>query len=315
MVATQQPSAYCQETTGGLQGTVKDPSGAVVPKAHVTITGTTLIGSKELTTDSSGYYHFANLPPGTYTVVVKAEGFETSKRDGLVIETGHVPTVDLILKVGASATTVEVTEAAPVIDTTTTQTQTNISSQTLAERAHRHLLPVGDPVCSHGPQRASCGLFGERPGRRRRRRFPAGQRRQRPELRLLHRRCGRLRERATWSRARTLRTFPAATSSANVPTDFIQDMQITTSAVPAEYGGALGGVVNVILKKGGNEFHGEIFSSYESSGTDANPVNAFLRYDPTTGWLQCNAERRPHRSDPARSIRRRRSTSAMSIPA
>ncbi len=138
VVATQQPSAYCQETTGGLQGTVKDPSGAVVPKAHVTITGTTLIGSKELTTDSSGYYHFANLPPGTYTVVVKAEGFETTKRDGLVIETGHLPTVDLDLKVGATATTVEVTEAAPVIDTTTTQTQTNISEPGFAERSHRH---------------------------------------------------------------------------------------------------------------------------------------------------------------------------------
>ncbi len=49
-------SALAQETTGGLQGTVKDPSGAVVPKAHVVVTGAALVGSKEDDTDGSGYY-------------------------------------------------------------------------------------------------------------------------------------------------------------------------------------------------------------------------------------------------------------------
>ena len=93
--------------------------------------------------------------------------------------------------------------------------------------------------------------------------------------------------------------------------DFIQEVQMTTSGVPAQYGGALGGVANVILKKGSNEFHGEIFSNYESSGTDANPVNGFLRYDPTRRVkraLRLSHELHP-RSSPARFIRRRRSTS------
>ena len=71
-------------------------------------------------------------------------------------------------------------------------------------------------------------------------------------------------------------------SKANVPMDFIDEVQMKTSGVEAEYGGALGGVVNVIMKKGGNDFHGSIFSTYESSGTDANPVNAYLRYDPNS---------------------------------
>lgn len=280
VAATQQPSAFCQETTGGLQGTVKDPSGAVVPRAHVTITGTALIGSKELTTDSSGYYHFANLPPGSYTVVVKAEGFETSKRDGLQIETGHLPTVDLVLKVGASATTVEVTEAAPVIDTTTTQTQTNISSQTLQN------APTGtsfQSVIQYAPMarneplsgymvngQASAGGGGSLPG-------SGGN-----GLMFGFSIGGAADSESSYLvEGQDTENVSGGYSSANVPTDFIQDMQITTSAVPAEFGGALGGVANVILKKGSNEIHGEIFSSYESSGTDANPVNAFLRYDPT----------------------------------
>ncbi len=100
-----------QETTGGLQGTVKDPSGAVVPMAHVAITGSNLVGSKELDTDGSGYYRFANLPPGTYTVRVTAKGFSTVKRE-LVLEVGHLPTVDVALEVGSSTTVVEVNAAA-----------------------------------------------------------------------------------------------------------------------------------------------------------------------------------------------------------
>src|ERR1700719_3549318 len=76
-------SALClraQETTGGLQGTIKDQTGAVVPGAHVSITGTGLVGTKETDTDSGGHYNFANLPPGTYEITVTATGFSTLKQ-------------------------------------------------------------------------------------------------------------------------------------------------------------------------------------------------------------------------------------------
>ena len=96
-------NVFGQETTGGLQGTVKDPTGAVVANASVEITGTSLGGAKNLETDSSGYYRFANLPPGMYTVTVKAEGFSELKREGITIEVGHLPTVDLTLAVGEPA--------------------------------------------------------------------------------------------------------------------------------------------------------------------------------------------------------------------
>src|SRR5271156_2780516 len=99
---------FAQETTGGLQGTVKDPSGAVVSKASVVLTSSSLVGEKTLVTDSSGYYRFANLPPGNYTLTVKASGFSELKREGIAIEVGHLPTVDLTLAVGAAGTVVEV---------------------------------------------------------------------------------------------------------------------------------------------------------------------------------------------------------------
>src|SRR5690242_5742625 len=113
LLFTVAPVAKAQETTGGLQGTVKDPSGAVVPNAKVAITADVLVGNKELTTDSSGYYRFANLPPGSYTITVTAVGFKTTKRARLTLEVGHLPTVDIVLEIGSAATTVEVTAASP----------------------------------------------------------------------------------------------------------------------------------------------------------------------------------------------------------
>ena len=128
--------ANSQETTGGLQGTVKDPTGAVVSGADVTVTAPTLVGSKEIKTDASGYYRFANLPPDAYTIVAKAQGFETYKHAGVVIEVGHLPTINLTLKIGAVNTVVEVSTEGPMIDTTTTSTLTNIPEEDLQNIPH-----------------------------------------------------------------------------------------------------------------------------------------------------------------------------------
>jgi len=129
-------ASFAQETTGGLQGTVKDPSGAVVAKAVVELKGAALVGSKTQATDGSGYYHFINLPPGTYTLMVTAPGFTQVKRDGINIAVGHLPTLDLELKVGTAGTVVEVSGEAPLIDTTTSKTVTNITPDVVAEVPH-----------------------------------------------------------------------------------------------------------------------------------------------------------------------------------
>jgi hypothetical protein len=280
-VYTSVQPAFAQETTGGLQGTVKDQSGAVVPRAHVTLTGTTLIGSKELVTDSSGYYRFANLPPGAYTLVVKAEGFETTKQSGIVIEVSRLPNVDVVLKVGAAETTVEVASSGPVIDTTTTQNLTNVSTQELQN------LPTGTtfqsviqfaPMARDEPLagmqtngHGAGGSGGSMPG-------SSGN-----GLSLGYSIGGAADSESSYLvEGQDTENISGGYSKANVPMEFIQDVDIKTSGVEAEYGGALGGVINVILKKGSDAFHGQISSTYESSGTDANPVNAFLRYDPTS---------------------------------
>ncbi|HEY9715739.1 MAG TPA: TonB-dependent receptor, partial [Chroococcales cyanobacterium] len=295
MIAVQPAAVMAQETTGGLQGTVKDASGAIVSGAKVVLTSPSLIGSKELITDTSGYYRFANLPPGTYLLTISAQGFKTFKRDSIVIEVGHLPTVDASLQVGAEATTVEVTGESPVIDTTTTQNLTNVNSQALQN------LPTGisfQSVIQFAPMAREEPLSGMQASGH----GTGGSGGSMPGSSGNGQSFGYSIGGAADSESSYLvegqdtENISGGYSKANVPMDFIQEVQIKTSGVEAEYGGALGGVVNVIMKKGGNEFHGSIFSTYESSGTDANPVNAFLRYDPT------DAGNASLRQDPASQI-------------
>src|SRR5262249_38412696 len=128
-------AAKAQETTGGLQGTVKDPSGASVPGAQVEVKAADLVGTKQVAADSAGYYRFANLPPGNYTITVSAKGFATVKRE-VLLEVGPLPTVDFTLEVGSSSTVVEVSAAAPLIDVTTNVTTTNLTQDVIDNIPH-----------------------------------------------------------------------------------------------------------------------------------------------------------------------------------
>lgn len=268
-----------QETTGGIQGTVKDPSGAVVPKAKVVVTSPALIGSKEVVTDASGYYRFANLSPGTYALTVTAEGFETLKRSEVSLEVAHLLNVDLTLKVGGVTSVVEVASEAPVIDTSTTQNITNVTTQALQN------LPTGNtfqsviqfaPMAREEPLsgmsqngRGTGGSGGSMPG-------SSGN-----GLGFGYMIGGAADSESSYLvDGQDTENISGGYSKANVPMDFVQEVSMKTSGIEAEYGGALGGVINAVTKQGGNEFHGEIFSYYDSSGTDANPINAFVRYDP-----------------------------------
>jgi hypothetical protein len=266
---------FAQETTGGLQGTIKDATGAVVGHAHLVLTGTTLAGEKTLDTDASGYYHFANLPPGVYSLSVAAQGFKKIKRDGLNIEVGHLPTLDLTLEVGTSSEVIEVTGQAPVIDVTTTTNQTNLSSETLNDTPHGYSFqsviqyaPMArqEPLAGNGGQMAGNG--GSPPGS-----APSGSFNG-------YMVGGAADSESTYLvEGQDTENISSGASSANVPFEFIQEVQVKTSGIEAEHGGALGGVINVVMKKGSNAYHGSVFATYEANAMDGSP-NAAIRYDP-----------------------------------
>jgi len=267
-----------QETTAGLQGTVKDASGAVVSRAHVEVVGTTLVGVKALETDVSGNYHFANLPPGVYNLVVSAKGFKTVKREGLALEVGRLPTVDVILEVGTASEVVEVSAQAPVIDITTNTNQTNVTEDVINDVPHGYTFQSViqfAPMARNEPLAgASAGMTGNSGGS-----LPgsAGN-----GLGYGFSIGGAADSESTYLvEGQDTENISGGASNANVPFQFIQEVQVKTSGIEAEHGGALGGVINVVMKKGSNGYHGSFFATYESNTADANQTNAYLRYDPT----------------------------------
>ena len=153
----------------------------------------------------------------------------------------------MTLNVGEVKTVVEVNTEGPMIDTTTTTTLTNIPEERASGCSPRHLVPVGDSVCPCGAQRAfdgqlasasngtgatspgngsNGGTFG----------FSIG--------------GGSDSENSYLVEGQETANIIGGYSHTNVPMDFIQEVQMKTSGVEAEYGGALGGVVNVIMDKG-----------------------------------------------------------------
>lgn len=270
------PSAgHAQETTGGLQGTVKDPSGAVVPKAHITVTGASLVGAKEDDTDGSGYYRFANLPPGTYTINVAAKGFSTVKRD-IVLEVGHLPTVDFALEVGSSTTVVEVSTETPLIDTSTSHTLTNVTEDVISQVPHglsfQSVIQFA-PSARNEPLQGGMGIGTTGTGGC----SPTG--------------CSNGgsagyqvggaadSENGYLVEGQDTANLIGGYSHTNVPFDFISEVQVKTSGIEAEHGGALGGVANVIMKKGGNAWHGSVVAQFNSDALNGAP-NDYSRYDP-----------------------------------
>jgi len=272
-----------QETTGGLQGTVKDPSGAVVPNAKVVVTATSLVGNKETTTDSSGYFRFANLPPGNLTLTVTSSGFSTFKQE-MVLEVGHLPTVDVSLEVGKAETIVEVSGQAPQIDVTTNVSTTNVTEDVINNIPHGRSF---QSVIQFAPSARNEPLMGNSsaggyPGNGSGGSSPgstanggdhgfsvAG---------------GSDSENSYLVEGQETANLIGGYSRTSVPFDFIQEVEIKNSGIQAEHGGALGGVVNVVMKKGANSYHGSLFSYFENDAMDAHP-STFYRYDPNSVQL------------------------------
>jgi len=270
-------TVFAQETTAGLQGTVKDSSGAVVANATVVVTANTLVGDKTYKTDSNGYYRFANLPAGVYAITVKAEGFATLKKEGLVLETGHLPTQDLTVQVGKTETVVEVSGEAPAIDVTTNHTMTNITEDVIQDVPHGRSF---QSVIQFAPSARNEPLEGNNLGT-----GPNGTGGAPPGSATNGQPYGFSiagasdAENSYLVEGQETANLIGGFSHTNVPFDFIQEVQVKSSGIEAEHGGALGGVVNVIMKKGTNSYHGSLFSQFENDGLDGSPQE-YHRYDP-----------------------------------
>jgi hypothetical protein len=251
-------TTFAQETTAGIQGTVKDPQGAVVSKAVVEVTSPALIGVKKVETDNGGYYHIVNLPPGIYNVTVSAQGFRTVKQMNIPLEVGKLPTLDLKLEVGATEQTIEVSSEAPLVDTTQSKVQTNVTADTLngipKGRSFQSVIQFA-PGARYEPLQSTGGYNGYQID------------------------GASNAENSFLVEGQETKDVSSGQTKTNTPIEFIQEVQVKSAGFEAEYGGALGGVINVIQKRGGNAWHGSIFTYYRGDAFNAAPSRQ-ERYEP-----------------------------------
>jgi hypothetical protein len=249
-------AAYAQETFGTIQGTIEDPNGAVVPSA--TVTATNPQRSYTATTDSDGKYTFTALPPGLYVVTATGTGFGTVERKDVSVELGRVLQVNLKMEVaGVAGGNVTITSNDdPIVDVTSTKTATNVT------QAEFDVLPKNLGFSS---------AINVAPGTR-------------SEAKA----NGFQIDGASGSEnvfvvdgLDVTRVFGGTLgSSKNIPFDFVKEVQIKSAGYEAEFGGATGGVINVVTRSGSNEFHGEGRIEYQTNTLIADP-NVVNRRRPT----------------------------------
>ena len=244
--------SFGQETTGTIEGTIKDPSGAVVPGVDVTVAGTGY--SRTVKTDEVGFFRVQQVPPGIYTVTTAAaSGFGGSTSSNVEVVLGKTTPLAISLQAGGVETSVDVTAANELtIDPTDNKIQTNITARTA------ELLPKGQGFSSllkiapsTRPEPLNGGFQVDGASGSENTFIIDGQE-------VTHFRTGVLR------------------ANDNLPFSLVQEVQIKSSGFEAEFGGATGGVINVVTKGGGNEWHGEFGSQFRPGSWQGQP-SKFLR--------------------------------------
>ena len=123
-----------QTTVAGarLNGTIADPSGAVLPDAKVTVHNTETGSIRETQTTDAGLYDFPNLPVDSYELIIERAGFSSIKRTGILLTVGSLVTIDTSLQVGGITEVVDVVAVTPVVESSRSSTATTISMESVS---------------------------------------------------------------------------------------------------------------------------------------------------------------------------------------
>ncbi|CDM66845.1 TonB-dependent receptor [Pyrinomonas methylaliphatogenes] len=252
------PVALAQSTTNGaIGGIVKDPQGAVVPNASITVRNEETNKESTGTSDGEGRFRIVQLQPGNYTVTVNAPGFSTYTQQHVVVEVGRETALDVSLSVSGAQATVVVTSEAPVINTSQQDFSTNVNQVSINE------LPINGRRWSNfallTPGAVPDGTFGLISFR-----GISG---------LLNNNTvdGGDNNQAFFSEERGRTRIGYVISQAA-----IREFQVNTSNYSAEYGRAAGGVVNAVTKSGTNELHGSGFYYQRNNKWGARNPLSFL---------------------------------------
>jgi len=243
-------------TRGTIAGTVEDSTGAVVPNAKVTLTGP--FGTQIMATDDRGAFLFQNLTPGQVTVRAELAGFRPAEAASVGVRLNEQTFLRLVLQPREVTQTVEVTAAAESpVDTTSTTIGASITDQLVqsvpVERNLSAMVYVAPGVVSgigtgdQNPSISGASGFENLT-------IIDGVNITNPEFGAV----------GSYNRVHG----PLGTG---INFDFIKEVQVQTGGFEAQYGEALGGVINVVTKSGGNDIHGGLYQYFAPQSFMANP--------------------------------------------
>jgi hypothetical protein len=242
--------AFAQETTGGIQGVVKDSSGGMVANVTIELSGPALIGIRKVQTESSGAYRITQLPPGEYSITATAPGFRTYRQNGVAVAVGRLPNIDIDLQVGAIAESIEVAASTPLVDVTQSKVAVEVSKQTIND------LPKS---------RSFQSLIGLARGARMEP-LQGGRNNRNDSFQVDGASDS---ENVYMVDGVNMTDAQGGGVGKNFQIDFIEAVQIKSTGIEAEYGGAIGGVVNAVPKRGSNQWHGALLTYLQLNGLNA----------------------------------------------
>lgn len=260
-------TAYAQNTTSSISGTVVDSSGAVVSNVAITAKNNATGQTSTATTDSRGAYTITNLPSGSYTVTAKTSGFQPVTQSNVIVDPNIGRQVGFTLKAGTDVTTIEVQADANILQTESASvgqlvTSDQVKSIQLNGRNPIYLSQLEPGVTRNSPL-TSFNFTPDFSG-------PQISGARNDEIAI------------TLDGAPMIRTRGNGTTTGVADVDSVAQMQILSTAYPAQYGGTSGGILAQVPRSGTQNFHGSAYEYLRNSFFNANTWIRNQSSDPTT---------------------------------
>jgi hypothetical protein len=264
-------AASAQLSTAELSGRVTDTSGAVLPGVTVTMTQTATQAVRTAITDSDGTYVISNLPTGPYRLEVSLQGFRSYVQNGIVLQVGATPTINVSLELGNVAETITVEGAAPLIDVKSSGIKDVVENERIVElplqgrQVTDLIVLAGGAVNTGSPNSRNFGGCADCGGK---------------AVNIAV--AGGLNFGVAYLLDGAIHNDPQ--NNANLPLPFpdaLQEFSVATSGLSAQNGMHSGASVNAVTKSGTNNFHGNAFEFNRDH--KFNATNPFAAIDRNTG--------------------------------
>ncbi len=233
-----------QQTNAKIFGVVQLEDGSLVPGVNVEATSPKLVGKQTTVTDENGSFRLLNLAPGTYKLVFTLQGFQTVVRENVQVGLEQSLNLKVAMKLGNIEEMVTITGQVAQIDvksTTKGMTLTKEVFQTLPKGRNFDSLITAIPGVSSEPMLGGTSVDGA---------------------------TGL--ENMYYIDGTDVTNIVNGSAGQSASFDFVDEVQVKASGYQAEFGGSLGGVINVVTRSGGNEFHGEILGFYSGAALRAD---------------------------------------------